>query len=109
MNKTKFAIVTGAVFILGAASVSYAAEETTTTKAPLEQAEKSVGDNLAKDTDNKGLQTAAKHIEANETRIAEKRAEMAEKHSVDRSERAERPERTERPEVAERPESAGRR
>lgn len=121
MYKTKIVIAVGTVFLLGAASASYAADDatkptasTTAKQAPLEQGEKSVNGNLAKDPDNKGLQTAAKHLEANEKRIAEKRAEKAEKHRAERpekaehAEKAERPEKVERPERAERPESASR-
>ena len=121
MYKTKIAIAVGTVFLLGAASLSYAADDvtkptasTTAKQAPLEQGEKSVNANLAKDPDNKGLQNAAKHVEANEKRIEEKRADQAEKredakhkakHTDKKSDhqKAEHPDKMGHPEKAERP------
>ncbi len=55
------------------ASISVAHAETT--NQPVAQGEASVDKNLSKDADNKGLQTADKRLEANEAKIAEKRAE----------------------------------
>lgn len=104
------------------ASISVAHAETG--NQPVTQGEASVDKNLSKDKDNKGLQTADKRLEANEAKIAAKRAEAdkredarnrkkkEEKHDrmkkgdhdkMERHERMERPEKIERPDKIERP------
>ncbi len=122
MYKLKFAIAVGSALLLGAASASYAADKPTTgsttstnpTHVPLSQGVTSVNSNLAKDPDNKGLQNASEKLEANQTRIAEKRADQAEKredtkhkakHTDKKSDhqKVEHPDKVEHPEKAERP------
>ncbi len=103
MLKKKLALTIGAALLLGAAGTLQAADtdtDTTTTSStatsgPMSQGLNSVDKNLAKDPDNKGLQTA-------QERLIRNRAEKTE-----RLERVERAERVERPEV-ERPEREGR-
>ena len=101
------------------ASISVAHAETT--NQPVAQGEASVDKNLSKDKDNKGLQTADKRLEANEAKIAEKRAEAdkredaknknkkeekhehMEKHDHDKMERVAKIDKIDRPARIERP------
>lgn len=131
MYKARIAIAIGTVFLLGAASASYAAGEpgkgsatsANATKEPISQGITSVDKNLAKDPGNKGLQTAAQKLDANQQRIEEKRAEKAAKRADKRQdakhksakhktmhtdkasghEKMERPEKAARPDKVERP------
>lgn len=89
------------------ASISVAHAETT--NQAVTQGEASVDKNLSKDKDNKGLQTADQRLEANEAKIAAKRAEADKtaddaKQKKNKEERHERMEKHERHEKVERPE-----
>ncbi len=104
MNKLSY-IIGGALI----AAVSFAHAQTP--NQSVSQGEASVDKNLSKNPDNKGLTTADQKLEANEAKIAKKRAaarkreeqresKTAEKHEHEKMEHQdmmERPERPERP------------
>ncbi len=109
MNKIAYV---SAALLFAAATV---AQAQTTPPAPVSQGAASVNKNLAKDPDNKGLQTASEQLKENEAKIAAKRTEQTRKretHSesteashakTERSETMERHEKVERPARMERP------
>jgi hypothetical protein len=66
------------------------------TTMPATQGLDSVDKNLKRDPDNRGLLNAQQHIETNQKRFAEHKADKAER--VEKAERVDRPDRPERPE-----------
>jgi hypothetical protein len=84
--------------IVSALLVGAAYAQTSTDKTPLTQGISSVGRNLERDPDNKGLQNASKRLKANQDRLETRRDDRRE-----RADRVERPGHTERPERAGRP------
>jgi hypothetical protein len=86
--------------LLAAASVAMLASigmANAQTKVPGTQALDSVDKNLAKDPDNRGLQTAQSRIERNQKR-----------HALHKAEKAEHAEKTDRPDRPAHPDRAGR-
>lgn len=98
MNKTKIAMTVGTVFLWGAVSASYAANNT----KPLDQAMDSIDKNLAKDIDNKGLQNAKEHLATNQKRQEANDA----KHTEMKNEKTEHPAKPEKVEKSEKAEKA---
>lgn len=78
---TRTSAVLGTVLALTVFSAHAQTSSTTTgtVKKPLSQAIDSVGKNLSKDPDNRGLQNAAERLDANQQKIEERRAERIEK------------------------------
>lgn len=122
LNKSQIAAAVGAAFLVGSVGLLHAADATSTTgttntdtsttstgtttptasrKAPLSQSITSVGRNLERYPDNKGLQNAYQRLERNQERYESRSLERADR--VERAEKVERPERVERPEKVERP------
>jgi hypothetical protein len=82
---------------------------TGTVKKPLSQAIKSVGKNLSKDPDNKGLQNASEKLDANQQKIEERRADRIEKSgSIEKADKVDKVDKVEKVEKIEKLEKIGR-
>lgn len=95
----------------GSTATATGTTTTATTRQPIAQGLKSVGKNLERDPDNKGLQNAEQRLTANLARQELHRTEREtriETTKIERAERSERPERVARVERVERPERPGR-
>ena len=101
MNKTQLSASIAALF-LGVSSMVFAAD-TTTTKEPLAQSSTSVGNNVTRDSDSKGLNNAAARLETNQDKIEARKAARAERR-LDRSKRNEKLEKAKKAEKVERAE-----
>jgi Skp family chaperone for outer membrane proteins len=101
-----------AVVLLAAASAAHAQTATTAPKLSGDQGAASVGKNLAKDPDNKGLQNADEQLRKNRAKHAEQLKKRSEKHEekmekktehAESHDTMERPAKIERVEKIERP------
>ena len=135
MNKIKIVVAIATIYT-GFSGMSYAADASTTVKEPLSQATTSVGKNLTRDPDSKGLNNANSRLQTNEERLDTKQTTITEKSlnktkhtakkehtdhtdkhadiskikatKAERADKAQRIDKASRPEKAERPEKVER-
>jgi len=98
---TKFRLLLASGLVLSfAVAQAQTANTSTASKPPLTQAQTSVGGNLEKNPDNKGLKNAAERLKENQERLETRKSATADRIESAKAVRAEKPM---RPEKAERP------
>lgn len=106
---TKFRLLLASGLVLSfAVAQAQTTNTSTASQPPLTQAQTSVGGNLEKNPDNKGLKNAAERLKENQARLETRKSATAGRIESAKAERAERTERPQKPERVERMERPGR-